>query len=90
MRVGEDLIAQRLEAISREIALLQEQQAVLLELAGQRKATKRAMDKQAWTALLRAAGMDEQKMARWHALFEQQSPEAHADFLRSLGRWCAE
>jgi hypothetical protein len=35
--------------------------------------------------LLRAAGLDDAAMARWHALFDQQSPEAHQRFLRSLG-----
>lgn len=38
-----------------------------------------------WTALQHAAGVDDAAMQRWHALFEQQSPQAHEDFLRSLG-----
>ncbi|TFW15611.1 MerR family transcriptional regulator [Massilia arenosa] len=76
-------IEQRLGEIAREMALLREQQAVLLRLLG--KTDGGQMDKDRWTALLREAGMDDAAMARWHALFERQSPDAHASFLRSLG-----
>ena len=77
------IIEQRLQAISREMALLREQQAVLLRLPG--RGAVRALGKDGWTALLRAAGLGDAAMHRWHALFEQQSPDAHQDFLISLG-----
>jgi len=35
--------------------------------------------------MLQAAGMDEPAMMKWHAEFESRSPEAHHDFLLSLG-----
>jgi DNA-binding transcriptional MerR regulator len=76
-------IEQRLAGIAHEMAQLREQQAVLLRLLG--KADGAALDKEGWSALLRAAGMDDAAMARWHALFEQQAPDAHAAFLRTLG-----
>jgi DNA-binding transcriptional MerR regulator len=79
------VIQSRLDAISREISLLCEQQAVLLQLLDHSEAKKYKMDKRRWTALLRASGMDDATMNRWHAMFEQQAPHAHADFLRSLG-----
>jgi MerR family transcriptional regulator, thiopeptide resistance regulator len=44
-----------------------------------------AIDKQAWIEMLRAAGMDEAAMSKWHAEFEQRAPEAHHQFLLSLG-----
>jgi hypothetical protein len=38
-----------------------------------------------WIEMLRAAGMDERDMDRWHAEFEHRAPEAHHKFLLSLG-----
>jgi len=78
---------QRLTALNREIAALRRQQQVVVDLLGssRRARTTRIMDKARWVALLRAAGMDDAEMARWHAAFEAQSPEAHRDFLESLG-----
>jgi DNA-binding transcriptional MerR regulator len=83
------LIERRLRDIDREIAQLREQQDVLLQLlragaSGPVAAGEPAMTKERWTAMLRAAGLDDEAMARWHALFEHQSPQAHEDFLRSL------
>jgi hypothetical protein len=34
--------------------------------------------------------MDDAEMQRWHEAFERQSPEAHRDFLESLGLPVAE
>jgi len=35
--------------------------------------------------MLRAAGMDEDAMAKWHSEFEQRTPGAHHQFLLALG-----
>jgi DNA-binding transcriptional MerR regulator len=43
------------------------------------------VDRDAWVAMLRVAGMDDDAMNRWHAEFERRSPEAHHRFLASLG-----
>ena len=43
------------------------------------------VDKPTWVAILRAAGLDDEAMEAWHREFEQQAPEAHEAFLRSLG-----
>jgi DNA-binding transcriptional MerR regulator len=77
----------RLTALNREMAALRRQQQVVVNLLQQAGSTKRSrlMDKARWVALLRAAGMDEAEMRRWHQAFERQSPEAHQDFLESLG-----
>ncbi|UGQ46566.1 MerR family transcriptional regulator [Massilia endophytica] len=77
------LLQQRLREIHLEIARLREQQAVLERMLGQ--AGAEPMNKERWTALQRAAGVDDAAMARWHALFERQAPQAHEDFLCSLG-----
>lgn len=44
----------------------------------------RAMDKDSWVQLLRATGLSDDDMDRWHAEFERLAPEAHQDFLESL------
>ena len=78
---------QRLTALNREIATLRRQQQVVVDLLGPSRRARRTriMDKARWVALLRAAGMDNAEMHQWHVAFEQQSPEAHRDFLESLG-----
>ncbi len=82
----------RLTALNREIAALRRQQQVVVKLLQQQGAAKRSrlMDRERWVALLRAAGMDDTEMHRWHGEFERQSPEAHQDFLESLGIPAAE
>lgn len=41
--------------------------------------------KEIWVSLLQAAGLDEAGMKSWHIEFEKTSPEAHQDFLESIG-----
>ncbi len=43
------------------------------------------VNKQMWIEMLRAAGMDERGMNLWHSEFEHRAPEAHHQFLLSLG-----
>ncbi|HOP40482.1 MAG TPA: hypothetical protein PLI53_05515, partial [Geobacteraceae bacterium] len=43
------------------------------------------VDKEAWIEMLRAAGMDDSAMGRWHCEFERRAPEAHHQFLLALG-----
>ena len=77
----------RLREIDDEIGKLRVQQRVTLDLLGRvgvKKGT-RSLDKAAWVAILRASGMDEAEMTRWHVEFERLAPAAHQDFLESLG-----
>ena len=85
-------LERRLCELNHEIARLREQQQLLVQLLSQEDALKRTriMNRERWTALLRAAGLDDDAMARWHAVFEAQAPEAHQDFLESLGIPAAE
>ena len=82
-----NILQQRLQHLNQEIAGLREQQQILLTLLGDpaMQAQTRALDKDAWVAVLQASGMDEQAQHNWHIQFEQQMPEAHQDFLESLG-----
>ena len=79
----------RLGALNDEIAALRRQQQVVLRLLSRkgRRAARvaRALTKPKWVAILRAAGMSELDMRRWHIAFEAESPAAHQDFLESLG-----
>lgn len=77
----------RLGALHREIGALRRQQRVVLALlkSAGRLARTRYLDKERWVAILRATGMSEDDMRRWHVEFERSSPDAHRDFLESLG-----
>ena len=81
------ILERRLEALNAEIAVLREQQRIIVRLLRNRSrlGRTRALDKRGWTALLRAAGMTEEDMRRWHVEFERLAPQAHQDFLESLG-----
>ncbi|WP_261842256.1 MerR family transcriptional regulator [Aliamphritea ceti] len=82
-----NILQQRLRHLNQEIAELREQQQILLGLLGDpaMQAQTRALDKDAWVAVLEASGMDSEAQHNWHVQFEQQMPEAHQDFLESLG-----
>lgn len=81
------ILEARLDQLNTEIESLREQQRVIVSLLGDPRKLRasRTLDKDAWVALLRATGLDEEGMYRWHVEFERMAPEAHADFLASLG-----
>ncbi|MCE5242622.1 MAG: MerR family transcriptional regulator [Desulfobacteraceae bacterium] len=82
-----DLLERRLVEIGREIDALRTKQKLLSAmLKGFAVGEGRAeVDKKMWVEMLHAAGMDEQGMERWHSEFEHRAPEAHRNFLLSLG-----
>lgn len=77
----------RLSTINQEIQGLREQQQVILKILENKAAaaSSRVMDKETWVAILRASGLDDDGMHNWHVEFEKTSPEAHQDFLESIG-----
>lgn len=89
------VLERHLRAVNEEIARLRQQQRVVSRLLGDTrltggngasgKAMGKAMSKAQWVALLASTGLDEAGMDRWHREFEKMSPEAHQDFLESLG-----
>ena len=85
--VHTEILNARLTRINQEIQCLRAQQQVLVKLLRNRRAFRRTrvMTKDRWVKLLAAAGMDEAGMRRWHMEFERSAPEAHQDFLESLG-----
>ena len=77
----------RLSAINTEIQALRGQQRVILKLLENDglASTSRVLTKETWVEILRASGLDEAGMENWHVEFERTSPEAHQDFLESIG-----
>ena len=80
-------LEERLSSLNGEIQALRSQQQVILSLL---KTTRpengaRVMDKATWVSILQGAGLDEAGMRQWHVEFEKTSPEAHQDFLESIG-----
>jgi len=81
------VLQRRMRKLGEEIRVLQTQQHLLAKMLqvqslGELPAT---IDKRAWIEMLRAAGMDDAAMRRWHSEFERRAPEAHHQFLLSLG-----
>jgi len=81
------LLESRLRTLNDEVRGLRHQQTLILRLLRNRDAlpSTRHIDKDGWVSILRAAGMSDADMHRWHVEFERHSPEAHQDFLESLG-----
>ena len=43
------------------------------------------ISKQRWVEIMQAAGLSEENMINWHKQFERLEPDAHQEFLVSLG-----
>ena len=82
-----EILRQRLNAINKEMNALRQQQNCIMDLLGDKTlaGSMRVLTKEKWIACLRKAGLDEDGMDRWHQEFEASAPEAHQDFLESLG-----
>ena len=77
----------RLFTINKDIQKLRHQQKVIIQALKSKHLTRhtRIITKERWVSLLKAAGLSEFDMDKWHIEFEKISPEAHQDFLESLG-----
>jgi hypothetical protein len=87
-----DILQRRLRVLNREIANFRKQQRCILEILKQ-KQLRQGVDmisKERWVAIMRAAGLNDQDMHNWHIQFEKMEPEAHQEFLESLGIQTAE
>ncbi|MEN8251470.1 MAG: MerR family transcriptional regulator [Bacteroidota bacterium] len=81
------VLENRLFSLNKEIQDLRCQQCVIIDIIKRQGSIKntRIITMDIWVSMLRAAGLDEQGMWNWHIAFESSSPEAHQDFLESLG-----
>jgi len=80
-------LEKRLSKINKEIQALRTQQNLILQLIGNDRLSTNAriMDKDTWVAVLDKAGLDDNGKRKWHQEFEAIAPEAHQDFLESIG-----
>ncbi len=83
---GAKLLEARLRETTKNISVLKNQQRLLAGMLNRIASGKipPTVDKKLWTEMLRAAGMDQNSMKRWHAEFEWRAPEGHQEFLLSL------
>jgi len=84
---GARLLERRLDQLVDNMLNLRAKQRILAGMLRQvtRKENGGPVDKKMWVEMLRAAGMDDDAMTRWHQEFERRSPEGHEEFLVSLG-----
>lgn len=84
---GTRLLEERLRQTTEDIVGLKRQQRLVAGMLRQAASGKRppTVDVKLWVKMLRAAGMDEEGMHRWHAEFQRRAPEGHREFLLSLG-----
>ncbi|EXJ12788.1 MerR family transcriptional regulator [Nitrincola nitratireducens] len=81
------VLERHLQELSCEIAKLRHQQHLIGDLLGNAELLRgsRSLTKEQWVSLLASTGMTDDGMSQWHAEFEKSFPEAHQDFLESLG-----
>ncbi|HEX6638934.1 MAG TPA: MerR family transcriptional regulator [Steroidobacteraceae bacterium] len=81
-----EVLEEQIGVLNRQLAGLRAQQRVVLSLLELSSRTRqRTLSKENWTDMFRAIGMSDAEMQQWHANFEKHMPDAHADFLHSLG-----
>jgi DNA-binding transcriptional MerR regulator len=83
----ENALENRLFSINKEIQALRMQQQVIINLINRQGAIDktRIVTKNRWVGMLKASGLDDSGMWQWHREFENSAPEAHQDFLESIG-----
>lgn len=81
------VLEKRFREIGNEISDLRAKQGLLSHMLKNLASDtfSQKVDKAMWVEMLRAAGMDDQAMACWHGEFEARAPDAHHEFLLSLG-----
>lgn len=80
------VLERRLKAIDDEIEQLRGHQRAILRLLRQSRVMKgtKMITKDKWVAIMRAAGLTEDDMQRWHREFEKNAPAEHQEFLEFL------
>ena len=80
------ILQRRLLKLGEEIEQLREhQRAIARLLHGTQQLNGATMiTKEKWVEIMRASGLSEDNMHRWHAEFERAAPEEHEEFLRFL------
>lgn len=81
------VLEQRLVNLNSEMSRLRQQQQLIVKLLGHKSLIRKtkSMNKEQWVNILKASGMNDEAMHKWHIEFERDLPEVHSDFLESLG-----
>lgn len=81
------ILRRRLEELSQQIAMQKRQQQLIIKLLGRHGPMEEntMLNKEQFVALMRATGLNDDDMHRWHKEFEAMSGESHEEFLASLG-----
>ena len=87
-----EILKRRLRILDREIANFRTQQRHIVELLKLKQLQQGddMLNKDRWVEIMRAAGLGDEDMHNWHIQFEKMEPEAHQEFLVSLGIETAE
>jgi len=80
------LLREHFNQLEQEINQLRQQQRAIVALLQEPGLLEtRAVTKDRWVAIMRAAGFDDEAMTIWHQKFEEMEPGEHQKFLESLG-----
>jgi MerR family transcriptional regulator, thiopeptide resistance regulator len=84
---GVQLLDKRMREIAATVVDLKSQQRVLAGMLSRIASgnSQPPVDVELWVAMLEAAGVNQKARKRWHTEFERRAPEAHDEFLLSLG-----
>jgi DNA-binding transcriptional MerR regulator len=83
-----EILRRRLRTLDRSIEEMRNQQRCIVEILKQDSLQDKeinVINKKRWVEIMRAAGLSEEDMHNWHTQFEKMEPEAHQEFLESLG-----
>lgn len=80
-------LERQLLTLNNEIKRLRSRQQAILGVLKNKERLKstRLLDKDQWVEMFRNVGMSDENMSEWHREFERNAPEAHQDFLESIG-----
>ena len=79
------VLKRRLVALDGEIETLRAHQRAILKLLKNDSIGRTKMiTKEKWVSIMKASGLTEADMHRWHAEFEKAAPEEHQEFLEFL------
>jgi len=79
------VLKRRLVALDGEIETRRAHQRAILKLLKNDSIGRNKMiTKEKWVSIMKASGLTEEAMHRWHAEFEKAAPEEHQEFLEYL------
>jgi len=79
------VLKRRLVELDAEIATLRNHQRAILKLLQSKALGKAKMiSKDKWVSIMKACGLTDEQMRRWHAEFERSAPVEHQEFLEFL------